>query len=305
MGRAARHYGIALQVGSTLLGHRDNPGQSTACPGNSLHARLGDLATIVGGAPPAPATTGKVQGVVWDLAITDDAGQATALNAKLPGAVVRALQGTTEVARATARDTDAYWSFDVPPGTYTIVATKGGYADGTRQASVTLGGAGWASIGIAPAATASDVSITVVDADTAAPIASATVRFGEDDPVAVDESGVARAARPPGNLRVTVRAEGYAEVVETLTLTAGAPLARTITLTLATVAPPDEPTPEEPPPNEPTPIEPGSDRTRIVIKNAPSAGGGCGCGAVDVSGPAGLATLALLARRRRHHGETR
>ncbi len=294
IGIAARHYGITLREGTTLLGHRDNPGQATACPGDSLRSRLGELATIAGGSGAGPATTGKVQGVVWDLSITPDAGQATAANAKLPGSLVRVVQGATEVQRATARDGDAYWSFDLTPGNYRVIASRDGFAEASKDIAIAAGAAPWSSLGLAPTGDATDVAVTVTDVDTGAPLSQATVQFGNDSPVNVDGQGIARATLTPGSVRVTARAEGYLLKSETITLVRGQAATLTLALTLDTVEFPDD----EEPIDEPDTLNPAGSHSRIVIRNAPNVGGGCGCsGAPDVALPFGLAAL-LFARRR-------
>ncbi|MBM4283592.1 MAG: hypothetical protein FJ137_23595, partial [Deltaproteobacteria bacterium] len=60
LGRVVRHYGITLSLGSTYFGHRDNPSQSTSCPGNNLHDRLDELQAIAEGGGAPPVTTGRV-----------------------------------------------------------------------------------------------------------------------------------------------------------------------------------------------------------------------------------------------------
>lgn len=49
----ASRYGIS-RSSSTVKGHRDHSGQSTSCPGNNLHARLGALRSYSPPAPPPP-----------------------------------------------------------------------------------------------------------------------------------------------------------------------------------------------------------------------------------------------------------
>jgi hypothetical protein len=296
LGRASRHYGITLSFGSTFFGHRDNPGQSTSCPGDLLHDRLDDLEAIAEGGS-TPTTTGRVQGTVWNLAITDDITQVDALGARLPGATVTALQGTTTVATSTARAGDAYWSLDVPPGSYTLSATLDGFATATRAVDIASGDERWSSMGLAPAQQAVDVVVTVVDAVTRAPLPLATVQFGaNDEPRTADGEGRVSAAFPPGPLAIVARAEGYLQRTEERTLVAGTPLELELGLEADAVPPPEEP---------PLPVDDGDDGLqRLVIRNAPGvrASGGCACAAGDNAvdaAPLALAACALLLRRRR------
>lgn len=67
VGTLSRLYGISVNS-DRVRGHRDHPGQGTSCPGDHLHARLGELRTIgsrerLGGGtttppPPPPPSTG-------------------------------------------------------------------------------------------------------------------------------------------------------------------------------------------------------------------------------------------------------
>lgn len=295
IGTAARHYGITLTVGSTLLGHRDNAGQATACPGNTLHSKLPDLRGIATGSsttPPPPATTGRVQGVVWDLGITEDASQATTLSAKLPGARVTATQNGTEVAVIDARAADAFWSFDLPAGSYRLTATLTGFAPAVKDVVIANGDSGWASIGLRPDAQSVAVGVTVQDTETSAPLAAATVQFGADDPIAVDVAGRASANLGAGDVVIVARAEGYVARSETHRVVLGEPLALTFALDLVTGEEPGEP-------GEP-PAPPGPGLERITIKNAPVQDGGCGCRTTGADPVAGLAVVLLgLLRRRR------
>jgi hypothetical protein len=82
-------------------------------------------------------TQGKLQGVVYV-----DRGDGD-MSERLAGATVTA-GGKT----ATARDGDAYWSFTLNPGTYTVTASKSGYQTASRSCQVTEGGETWCSIGL-------------------------------------------------------------------------------------------------------------------------------------------------------------
>jgi MYXO-CTERM domain-containing protein len=301
IGTAARHYGINLVVGSTLLGHRDNAGQSTACPGNSLHARLGELRTIATGTStptPPPTTTGTVQGMVWNLAITEDASAATTLQAKLPGARIVATRDGVEVGISDARATDAYWSFDLPAGSYRLTATLTGFAPATRDVVVAAGGDGWASIGLRPQDQSVAVGVTVVDAVTLAPLTGATVQFGADAPVAVDAVGLASASVAAGEIVIVARAEGYGPLSESHTVVLGDPLALTFALDATTGEEPDPADPADPADPGEVPPPPSGGLERITIRNAPTAGG-CGCRTTGADPVAGLGVLLLGLWRRR------
>ncbi len=59
LGTLSRLYGVSLSS-TTVLGHRDHPGQSTTCPGDNLRPRIGEMidigrgATLSGGGSPPP-----------------------------------------------------------------------------------------------------------------------------------------------------------------------------------------------------------------------------------------------------------
>ncbi len=85
------------------------------------------------------AETEIVQGVVYE-----DLGNGR-MDIRLPGAVVRILG--TGLAQ-TAQGSSAYWSFEVPAGTYTIEASLTGYYDGQRTCEVLPNQSNWCSIGL-------------------------------------------------------------------------------------------------------------------------------------------------------------
>lgn len=311
IGKIADRYGITISS-TTVIGHRDNPGQSTSCPGDNLHDDLGSLRSIAqnGGGTTTP-TTGKVQGVVWDLGVTTDASQSEAMGARLPGAVISRSGGTST---STARPGDAYWSFDLPPGTYTFTATMDGYASASRDVQVTAGANLWASIGIAPEPQAASLTILVFDVTqgATAPIEAAEVTVTGADPAQTGADGKAAFSVAAGQISVSATAEGFepGQLVEDI----AAGSTRTLQLGLTPVVV-DEPTdPEDPvdPPDDPVdPVDPPDDEDeedvplqpeqveleRVVIPADPGAAGGC---AATHGGSAGvLAVLTLLLRRRR------
>src|SRR5688572_15079601 len=128
IGLLKNEYGVTVNA-NTVLGHRDHSGAQTSCPGNALYAELGRLRDIANGVNPGPVM-GKANGVVWDLAITpgpNDAG-----NRRLIGATITCSCGQ----QTTARDGDAFWTFDLEPGLYTFTAEAPGYAPSSRELMV-------------------------------------------------------------------------------------------------------------------------------------------------------------------------
>ena len=86
---------------------------------------------------------GVLQGVVFV-----DKGQGTSdISLRLPGATV-AVDGRTDQ----AREGDAYWSFTLDPGEYSVRASYEGYEDGLRNCAIEEGERTWCSVGLfAPA----------------------------------------------------------------------------------------------------------------------------------------------------------
>jgi murein DD-endopeptidase MepM/ murein hydrolase activator NlpD len=104
--------------------------------------------TCEGGAPPPPPPPqeGELKGVVWDLAVT--AGPSDPGSRRIAGAQVEILGGAAAVARAE----DAFWSFRLAPGSYTVAAEAPGYRRAERQVVVAAGQETWASLGLEPTA---------------------------------------------------------------------------------------------------------------------------------------------------------
>jgi hypothetical protein len=287
IGTIAAHYGIAIGS-STVIGHRDNPDQTTSCPGDNLHDLLPDLRQIAGGGggEPPPATTGKVQGVVWDLSITTDAAQSADLNARIEGATVSVTNGPTTTTRAG----DAYWSFDLAPGTYTITANVDGFAPASREVQITSGANMWASIGVAPQAQAVELEVLVYDVATELTILNATVTVTGADPAQTDEAGIAAFSVAAGEVTITATAEGYDSQTVTRTYAEGAVLEE---IGLEAIEVPSEGE-EEPDENEPDGFDPQGDVDRVTILPQPTTSGGCTCaGSDDDPGP--LVVLLLSA----------
>jgi len=83
-----------------------------------------------------------LQGVVWDAGVTS--GPSDSGNVRLEGTVITCSCGDW----TTAREGDAYWSFDVAPGTHTVTAIREGFATATKTVTVTQGGDAWGSVGL-------------------------------------------------------------------------------------------------------------------------------------------------------------
>jgi MYXO-CTERM domain-containing protein len=324
IGKLAAHYGISVNT-TTVIGHRDNPGQTTSCPGNNLHDRLADLRAIASGVEPGPdpdpepaPTTGTVQGVVWDLAVTDSAAASADVGARLPEAILTVVG---EGESTTAREGDAYWSFDLAPGFYEIAASLDGYATATREVQVTAGGEAWASIGLSPTSDAVTLTVSVYDADQGpdAALEHATVTAGAGDPVQTDSLGEAELVLAAGEISVTAVAEGFEPLTQSITLVAGEPSLMTFGLMPTDIeepspepdAVPAEPdvTPEPdatPEPDTGGPIDLGEDRDVDQVAIPTDEAPGCMCvtsGDGDASGPVlALVAFGLVMGRRRRRG---
>jgi hypothetical protein len=307
VGIAAEHFGMTLNFGTTFFGHRDNPGQSTACPGDNLHDRLGDIEAIAEGGGTPVTTTGRVQGAVWDLSRSADVAGAGDANAFLPGAVVRTNTGV----EATAREGDAYWRLDLEPGTYTLTASIAGFENATRDITIASGDSLWSSLGVTPAAQAVNATITVRDEESQAVIPGAQIVVGGAVQNA-NVDGVLNIVVPPGTLTITASAEMHDAESITVAAVLGTPLVVDISLARTVVIPdPVEPDPTDPDPTDPDPTEPNPTQptdpeddevARVVIRNqgTPSAAGGCTCNGQPSMAPLWwLSGLVLLRKRRR------
>ena len=73
--------------------------------------------------------------------------------------------------KAGRRASDAYWSFEVAPGSYELTASADGYESNTRTVVVAAGDSIWASIGLMPVAAESDSELEeeVSETDSADP----------------------------------------------------------------------------------------------------------------------------------------
>jgi MYXO-CTERM domain-containing protein len=143
--------------------------------------------------------------VVWDLSITSDVTQSIDEGARLPGTTILCDCGE----ETTARDDDAYWSFDLPPGQHTLTAVREGYASASRQVQVTAGSEQWASLGIAPSADAVALTVAVVDENTGASVPAASVVVTGADPAYTDAIGEVVFSIAAGEVTIEVAAEGY------------------------------------------------------------------------------------------------
>ncbi|MBN2362240.1 MAG: N-acetylmuramoyl-L-alanine amidase [Deltaproteobacteria bacterium] len=229
IGLVARRYGIAVSS-STVMGHRDFPGQSTACPGSFLYARMADLRSIAinGSTTTEPAPTkGTIKGVVWDKSVT--AGPSDTGNVRITNATVKLSSG----AQTTVRAEDAYWYFEIAAGTYTVTATAPEYQQVSREVQVTAGNDVWASLGMTPAPQTSDVKVTVFDATigNTAPIAGASVNVTGQQAKLTDDQGMATFTVPAGSITISVTKEGFEPSEETRQATAGVSLMVDVGLT--------------------------------------------------------------------------
>ena len=123
-----------------LLGHRD--WVANECPGEQLYHQLDDILARASGGGGGPEPAGFLKGVVFV-----DRGLGTAdMSERVGGAVISLSSG----ASTQAASTDAYWSIELPAGTYTVTASADGFLNGVKTCTVTAGQDSWCSIGIEP-----------------------------------------------------------------------------------------------------------------------------------------------------------
>lgn len=94
-----------------------------------------------GSTTPPPPSGGTLRGVTFE-----DTGRGLEDTSVRIGGVAVALDGRAE--RATSESPSGAWSFDVPAGSYTVVATLAGYGEGRRTCDVAAGGETWCSVGL-------------------------------------------------------------------------------------------------------------------------------------------------------------
>jgi len=95
-----------------------------------------------GGDPGQQPDDGTLEGVVFV-----DQGQGTSdMSWRLPGATVQVSNGSSTTAGAG----DAFWSFQLAPGEYTVTASLDGYQTASRTCALNPGGESWCSVGLVP-----------------------------------------------------------------------------------------------------------------------------------------------------------
>lgn len=101
----------------------------------------------------AMTATGVLRGKVYAY----NAANPSDLSVAIDGAVVTVSPGGASATTAA----DGNWVFNLPPGTYTVTATKAGYANNTQTRMVTSGTTVWGSVGLT-STTAPDQQAPVV-----------------------------------------------------------------------------------------------------------------------------------------------
>lgn len=233
--RASAFYELGITV-NTVLGHRDNPDQSTACPGDQVWQRLDEIrsaaierrdaqivdagpvdAGIVDAGPITPDNTGRVQGTIWDLAITSNPSEAGAMRAYIDTAEITCSCGET----ASARINDSYWVMDVPPGRHTFTAAAPGYAPSSREIVVATDDLIWASIGLSPEELAVRLTVVVSDFESGDPIQDMRVAVTGATAAFTNVAGGVSFDLTEGEVLVEVTKSGYESMQRTLELRAG------------------------------------------------------------------------------------
>ncbi|MDF1798848.1 MAG: N-acetylmuramoyl-L-alanine amidase, partial [Planctomycetota bacterium] len=126
-------YGATM---TNVYGHRNV--KSTACPGDLLYAKLGEIRSGIAARLAGTPSSGTLKGVLYDASI--------GTTARLVGTV--ALSSGTFVKTGS----DGYYEFPLPAGSYSFAGTSPGHAIGSDSETVSSGDV-WQSLGLWPAST--------------------------------------------------------------------------------------------------------------------------------------------------------
>ncbi|GEM_PF-907876 len=156
---------------------------------------------------PTTATPGAISGTVTNAST----------GAPLSGATV------TDGTRSAVTDINgAYTLANVPAGTYTVTASRTGYAAASKIITVTAGATASASFALTAAATTGNIAGKVTAANTGLPIAGARVSAGNRTVFTDGGGNYTISNLSPGSYQVQASASGYRRVRRTVTVTAGA-----------------------------------------------------------------------------------
>lgn len=196
-----------------IIGHIEVPSATHTDPGQFFPWQ-DYMQAILNGSSSTPPGNGRLQGVVYI---------GTDTTSRIPGATVTISPGG---AQATARASDAYWSFSLPPGTYTITAAAPGYAPSSLSRVVTSGGDEWGSVGLTLAAPPMNGTLRGVVYDASGPdlsqrISGATVRLSSGQTQTVGSDGSFLFELPPGDYTITATKQGYTTGTTLRTVVAG------------------------------------------------------------------------------------
>ncbi|MBX7097015.1 MAG: carboxypeptidase regulatory-like domain-containing protein [Myxococcaceae bacterium] len=184
--------------------------------------------------PVTPPGTGTVTGAIYEGTTTTN---------RVAGAVV-SVGGQTQTTAA-----DGMYKFDLAPGTYTVTATKAGYATNSVSRTVTSGQTIWGSMGLTVATTSSTGTLAGLvyafnvehAADMSAVLSGVLVSAGGKS-ATTDAAGKFSLTLAPGTYTLTATKAGFAMASSTRTVTDGATTTAQIGLTPAggsDVKPPD------------------------------------------------------------------
>jgi hypothetical protein len=202
---------------SHIIGHIEVPGATHTDPGPHFPwQQYMDLVNNGATMMPPMAGTGVLQGVVY---IGTDNTQ------RIPGATITVTPGNHT---ASARAGDAFWTFNLAPGNYTITAAAPGYTSASVTRAVTDGGQAWGSIGLVRATTTPGLGKlkgSVFDArhpDFSVRLPGASLRLSNGTTLtARDPDGYFEFSVPEGDYTVTVTKGGWQSETVTRSVVAG------------------------------------------------------------------------------------
>jgi len=184
----SKTYGVPINR-TSIKGHRDYGG--TVCPGNYLYNRMDELLELAKnhGTP----TTGLLRGLVY---------HSGNISNPVAGALVRINTATT--------DSNGYYAMTLPPGSYTVSASRPGYTTASLSRTVSSGATTWGSMNLSVVPQKGTLrGLIYHSGNTNNRVSGATIRLNNGASTTSDSNGNYSLSLNPGVYTVSVSANGF------------------------------------------------------------------------------------------------